>query len=221
MQEGRRIHRVLPKGATARDAKQAESSLRASLGQRRSVAIPGDPLLTDLMDLFIEHADSLRSPDTAKFHAARAGRWLKGYRASQVEEAISAMVEDMRGHYKAATINRSIGTITKALSLAKKRRLIPVNYGASIERLPENNRRDVVLSLDDVQRISDAASEPVKAAIWIALYTGCRRGELCAIEAQDVGERRTRRRNGPAWSQSLRRCDHGYPSCHWRSAWKD
>jgi integrase len=156
------------------------------------------------MDLFVEHADSLRSPDTAKFHAARAGRWLKGYRASQVEEAISAMVEDMRGHYKAATINRSIGTITKALSLAKKRRLIPVNYGASIERLPENNRRDVVLSLDDVQRIADAASESVKAAIWIALYTGCRRGELCAIEAQDVGETAIRIRAANTKTQRAR-----------------
>lgn len=35
--------------------------------------------------------------------------------------------------------------------------------------------------------IADLAGEQVRAAIWIALLTGCRRGELCEIEAQHIG----------------------------------
>jgi integrase len=140
------------------------------------------------MGLYLEHAKTLRSADTAKFHALRIGQWIDGYRASETEQAVAEMVSDMTGDYAPATINRSLGTLSKGLRLAWKLKMIPTNYGAMIERLPENNRRDVVLSLRDVQALADAASETVRAAIWIALYTGCRRGELCAIQKEDIGE---------------------------------
>lgn len=188
MLNGRRVHRILPKGASASAAKQAEGGIRAALGHRRQIQIPGDPLLSDVMSLYLDHAKTLRSPDTARFHALRIGRWLEGYRASETEQAVAEMVSDMAAAYAPATINRSLGTLSKALRLAWKRKMIPANYGASIERLPENNRRDVVLALRDVQLIADAASEAVRVAIWVALYTGCRRGELCAIAKEDIGE---------------------------------
>jgi integrase len=140
------------------------------------------------MGLYLEHAKTLRSADTAKFHALRIGQWIDGYRASETEQAVAEMVSDMTGDYAPATINRSLGTLSKGLRLAWKLKMIPTNYGAVIERLPESNRRDVVLSLGDVQALADAASETVRAAVWIALYTGCRRGELCAIRKEDIGE---------------------------------
>ena len=186
MVNGRRIHRILPQGASASDAKQLEAGLRSAIA-KRIPSIPGDPLLTDVMALYIEHAGSLRSPSTAKMHAHRLGRWMEGYRVSDVRQASAAFVRDAMPHYAPATINRSLGTLKKALRLAWSRDAVHADYSAHIKRLPEHNKRTTYLTVEEVGTLAQFASENVRAAIWIALFTGCRRGEICKIAAADFG----------------------------------
>jgi integrase len=176
----------MPPGTSAGDAKQLEAELRRAAG-RRDVHIPGDPMLPAVMELYLAHADHLRSPETARHHAVRAGPWLMGRRASDAPVAIQRMIDDMRGHYAPATINRTIGTVKKALTIAYLRGLTPSDYGGKIRRLAENNARHEYLRLAEVRRLTDAASEQVRAAIWIALLTGCRRGEILKLTALDIG----------------------------------
>lgn len=95
----------------------------------------------------------------------------------------------MHGSYAPATINRTLGTISKGLSIAWERGLTVVDYSAHVKLVPDTHRRDVVLTMDQVRQLADAASGAVRAAIWIALYTGCRRGEVLAMRAEDIGER--------------------------------
>ena len=57
---GKRIHRRLPEGASKSDAKLIEAELRRAAGVR-AVIIPGDPPLTAVMDLYIDHTKRLRS----------------------------------------------------------------------------------------------------------------------------------------------------------------
>lgn len=139
------------------------------------------------MTLYITHAATLRSPETAKHHALRIGQWTTLYRASQTKEAVRHIVKDMTGHYAPATINRSLGALQKGLSIAWHEGRTPVDYSSLVKRLPENNRRTTYLSMEQVKTIADHASENVRAAIWIALLTGCRRGEVCKIQAEDIG----------------------------------
>jgi integrase len=185
MVRGKRIHRRLPEGATKSDAKLVEAELRKAVGKKK-VSIPGDPLLTELMGLYLEHADSLRSPDTAKYHALRAGPWCEGKKASDVEQVVAKMVKDMRGHYAAATVNRTIGAIKAALKIAYKERIIGEDLAGRLERLPENNQRHTYLSVDQVKTLADNCSEQVRAAVWIALLTGCRRGEILKLTKDDI-----------------------------------
>lgn len=187
MQDGRRLHRVLPKGASASDAKRIESGLRTAIGQR-GVAIPGDPYLAQCMHLYLVHAKRLRSPQTAIHHALRIGRWLEGYRASQTRMAVASINADMAGHYAQGTINRSLGALKKALKLAWESGATPVDYSSTVKRGPENNQRTTYLDLAQVKQLAGCASEAVAAVIWIAVLTGCRRGELCKIKADDIGQ---------------------------------
>lgn len=191
MVSGKRIHRRLPEGATARDAKLIEAELRRAAG-RKETSIPGDPPMPTVMGLYLKHAETLRSPDTAKFHALRAGRWLDGVRASEAPMAMTKMVKDMRSHYAPATVNRSLGAVKAALKLAFRDGMIPEDYGAKISRLPENNSRHVYLTIEEVKQLADACSEQVRAAVWIALLTGCRRGEILKLRPDDIQGSRLR-----------------------------
>lgn len=144
--------------------------------------------MAHIMGLYLVHCDTLRSPETAKYHALRLGPWAEQYRASQARQCAAHIVKDMTGAYAPATINRSLGAMKKALHMAWEQGATPENYSAHIKRLPENNARDTHLSVAQVKTIADKASEQVRAAIWIALLTGCRRGEVLKIAPDDIGK---------------------------------
>jgi integrase len=186
MRGGKRLHRKLPEGATKSDAKDLDAALRESLGRPHAPSIPQDPPMTAVLGLYLEHAKSLRSPDTAIHHANRLGPWAERYRASQARECAAKVVADMRDHYAAATINRSLGALKKALTLAWERGLTHENYGLRVKRLPERNLRDMTLTMKQVKHLAECASEQVAAAIWIGIFTGCRRGEIIAMRKEDI-----------------------------------
>lgn len=187
MLNGRRLHRILPAGASASDAKQLEADLRNSLSAA-GPHVPGDPDLPSVMALYMAHADTLRSPDTAKLCARRIAPWVTGFRASQAREVAAAITRDMRQAYQPATINRSLAALKKALVLAWESNMTQVNYGSVIKSLPVHNKREMFLTVEQVHQMADACPEPARAAVWIALYTGCRRGEVLAIRPEDIGK---------------------------------
>lgn len=185
-----RLHRKLPAGATSRDAKRVDAELTraaAAAAPARVVEIPGDPLLAELLgDYVTRHSLTLRSGDTARHHALRIGRWVEGRRASETRQVVAAIVRDLTPHYAPGTINRSLGTLSKALRDAWQRGRLTTDYSSLVRRLPERNERDTYLTIDEVRRLADHASQSTRAAIWIALLTGCRRGEILAIRPEDI-----------------------------------
>jgi len=182
---GRRIHRILPVGATASDAKQLEADLRGAVTARRDT--PGDPLLSEIMGLYMVHADTLRWPETSKLCARRIAPWLEGQRASDARTVAATITRDMRKAYAPATINRSLAALKKSLSLAWERNLVPANFGAGIKSLPPNNKREMFLTIDQVRHLADCCPEAARAAVWIALLTGARRGEILKLRPEDIG----------------------------------
>lgn len=142
--------------------------------------------MAEVMALYITHADTLRWPEPAKLCARRIAPWLVDYRASQAREAAAHIVRDMRKGYAPATINRSLAALKKALHLAWERNLTPANYGANIKSLPPNNQRTTFLSVGQVRELAAHCSDNVKAAVWIALLTGARRGEILAMRPADI-----------------------------------
>jgi integrase len=180
---GQRIHRILPPGSTKKDAETLEAELKKSVS---TVEYTNDPPLSEVMALYMIHADTLRSPKSAKEHAVRIAPYISGRKASEAKTVAMNMIRDLSPTLKPATINRTLGTLKKGLSLAWEREMIPINYGEKIKRLVENNAREVYLSIDQVSEIADKASDNVKAAIWIAIYTGMRRGEIIKLRKEHI-----------------------------------
>lgn len=185
---GKRIHRILPVGTSAGDAKRIEAELLGAMVKTaKQVRIPGDPMLTEVMGLYFEHAKSLRSPETAKYHALRFGPWAAKYKASQAKQAAAHFIKDTKPKYAASTINWSLSTLKKGLELAFDSDMTPVNYSELVKTLPVKNIRDTVLTMDQLGKLSEHCSQPVRACVWIAIYTGCRRGEILAMQPEDIG----------------------------------
>lgn len=183
-----RVHRRCPDGASASDAKKLEAQLRIALGAaQRKPSIPHNPLLTDIMGHYVKyHAPLLKGWQKSRWAAYRLVPWLEGYRASDTRAVCARIIEDMSGHYAPATINKSLGILSRALALAWERGDTDQDYRQAIRKLPEKNCRDRVLTIQDVQQITRHASPAVEAAAWICLYTGLRRGEVCALQPHHI-----------------------------------
>lgn len=187
MAGGQRLHRKLPSGATARDAKLIEAQLRQSIALAKAPRIPGDPPLTACMGLYLDHAQrNLRSSSTAAHHAARIAPWAAKYTASQARQAAQHITKDLQAAYAAGTINWSLSALKKGLRLAWEQDHTPIDYSSHVKLLPVNNSREVFLSVEQVQSITHHCMPGVQAAIWAALLTGARRGELLKIERQHI-----------------------------------
>lgn len=188
MVAGKRVHRILPEGSTAADAKLIEAELRAAVARTpKVVRIPGDPPMLQILDLYFEHAESLRSAETSKYHVARLQVVASLYKASQAQEFGDAAVKALRKKYAPATINRSLACAKKGLELAWRKKLTPENYGMRIMLVEVNNKREVFLTVEQVRGIAQHCSEQAQAAIWFALLTGARRGEIFKIRAEHIG----------------------------------
>lgn len=185
-----RLHRRLPPGTAAGEAKRVEAELRLAAGRtagKRRPSIPGDPPLRDLLATYCESAEHLRSPETARHHAVRIAEWADGRRASEARQVAAQFAADARAAYAVGTINRSLGALKRALRAGWERGDCAEDWSAHVKRLPEQNARDVYLSVEEVGAIAAHASDQVRAAIWLALLTGCRRGELLALQRADIG----------------------------------
>ena len=189
MVSGKRLHRILPVGTSASAAKQIEADLRGAIVKvAKQINIPSDPMLTEVMSLYMAHSENLKSPKTAQYHALRFGPWAEKYRASETRKAAAHFIKDTQPKYAAATINWSLSTLKKGLELAYNIDLIPENYGDRVMSLPVHNIRDKVLTIEQLKRLVEHCSEPVKAAVWIALYTGLRRGEILSLTQESIGD---------------------------------
>jgi integrase len=189
MVAGKRIHRVLPKGTTSGSAKLLEAELLSAASKSvRQVNIPGDPPMSAVLALYVEHAKTLRSSDSSTHHVRRMGAWAERYKASQAREFAAHVIKDMSPVYAASTINRSLATAKKGLALAWERNLTPENYGLRIKSLTVNNKREVFLSVEEVRTIAEGCTDQTQAAIWFALLTGARRGEIFQIRAEHIGK---------------------------------
>jgi integrase len=180
----------MPPGSTASSARKLEAELRLALERTpaaRQPTIPGDPTMQEILALYVQEAEHLRSPDTAKHHARRIGATCIGRRASEAGAVASEFIGAMRGRYADGTINRSLGTLKRGLQIAWERKLTHANYSDEITRLVENNARETYLSVDQVRTLADACSPAVRTVVWVALLTGCRRREVLSIARSDIG----------------------------------
>jgi integrase len=207
MQGGTRVFRRLPPGVTKGQAQELETKLRRELFEAGPLGKRPDLTLPAAIGLWLEH-NRRKNQRKAESEARQWEEWVKGKLLKDAPEVAQAAVKawtgrkngmasvaknlDAHGRTAAvATVNRRLCVLKAAAKLAWKMGLIQENVSGRISLLPERNQREVYLTTKQVAHIAICArSESVKAAIFIAAYTGLRASELLALPALD-GRRNT------------------------------
>ncbi len=87
------------------------------------------------------------------------------------------------------TVQKYLTVVSAVLSDAKRNEIIPKNPARMVD-LPRTKCPEQVIPTDEeAQRFMDGLEkEPFRYAVFyaLAIYTGCRRGELCALKWSDI-----------------------------------
>lgn len=139
-----------------------------------------------LLKLHQEHVRETRSPRTAAWYEEQAksfGAAFGHIQADQIQpEHIARWVA--RHQWAPSTRRGAIGAIKAAFRWACKRKLIPADTLAEVER-PRATRREKILSAEQVEAIKKFSKEDPFGILFFAVsQTGCRPGEACAVQAK-------------------------------------
>jgi integrase len=181
-------------GAGKRLAEREMANMIAAVNKGNTA--PGTQTVTDLLDRFLEHAESLgRSPTTLRKYRSIAdsvvrpdlGRIkLAKLTAGDLDRLYAKLTA--KGN-KATTVRRVHALIGAALHQAERWDLVDRNVSHQATPPPVHAVEVTAPDPDKVRRIIEAAeaAEPALASmLLLAALTGARRGELCALRWSDV-----------------------------------
>lgn len=88
------------------------------------------------------------------------------------------------------TVQKYLTVVLAVLSDAKRNEIIEKNPARMID-LPETQRQMQLIPTDEeahrfLDLLAEENNDPYKTFYALAIYTGCRRGELCALKWQDI-----------------------------------
>ncbi len=104
--------------------------------------------------------------------------------------SIQQMHSDLRSELSASSCDHHLGLMSRCLKLASDWKLIVENPSQGLKKYNEDNRRDRLLTDDELQRLmtvldTDHARTPCLVIKWL-LYTACRKGEALHLRWADI-----------------------------------
>lgn len=99
----------------------------------------------------------------------------------------SYLTEFSRRGYAQKTVATQMQVIRQILAYAVLNGDIEHNYAHDV-KLPKNLPKSTrsLPSIEDIEKVKNGVSEPFGLFAFFALYTGCRRGELLALQYKDI-----------------------------------
>lgn len=185
MQGGRRIHRVCPPDTTKAQAVEWETKLRGEVFRVDKLGGLPEYSLQQAIDRYIDEYAG-KDKDRTAGKAKQMEGFVGGKALGDVVQVAEAIARDIG--VTASTKNRRLAILRRTANLAYKRwGWLDQPLGDKIQLLPENPSREVFLSKEQIRKLAEAqGNEQVKAAIYIAAYTGLRSSEILALTDADI-----------------------------------
>ena len=184
MQGGRRVHRVCPQGTSKARAVEYETKLRQEVFRVDRLGEIPDYSLGEAILRYLDEAPQKWRKDLES-KARALGDFVVGKRLRE----IGAVAETYQHHHRGKL---AVGTINRRLALLRRVGLLSVEWGwlekaPTIKLLPGESARENYLSKKQIDTLAKAQHlRQVKAAIYIAAYSGLRSAEILALQPVDV-----------------------------------
>lgn len=181
---GQRIKQSAGQGATKAEAKALEAEIRTRLKNRRRHVYYLDDALAKWLE---EYAARLKSPHKYAEHAKLLAPYVQGRLLMDAPDVAREYI-NANTLLRPATINQRVRILRRVCNLAfADWQWLDVPIGKRIKALPENNRRSVYLSPEQIEAVcSHAAAVGVRDAICFAAFSGVRLGELMRLDAHNL-----------------------------------
>ena len=114
-------------------------------------------------------------------------KWLTENSLEINDDSVEAFLLWVRGKYPAGTTNNFINFIKRVGKYYKDRGLTPLTRVESYKQLPYRVGIVEVLTIEEIQKILDACTDPViHTFLMFLVLTGCRIGEACSVKVEDL-----------------------------------
>jgi integrase len=104
--------------------------------------------------------------------------------------SLQQMHSDLRSELSPASCDHHLGLMSRCLRLAMEWKLITENPAQGLKKYNEDNRRDRLMTDDELQRLVYALdTDPARTACLVlkwCLYTACRKGEALHLRWADI-----------------------------------
>jgi len=182
---GQQIKFSAGKGATKEQAEELELLKRKELRDIDNGLIPDKSIEDALIKWLEEYVPHLAGASKYYSHARAIEPYIVNKPMKDIYRVAGMMKRDMQHKGLAnATINRRLSVLKRVASLAfSEWRWLNESPYKKIESLAENNARDTVLTMAEVEKLADCAPTAFVAdLIKFAACTGLRRAEIWRLD---------------------------------------
>jgi integrase len=187
-QGGRRVHRVLPKGATREQANKLENKLRGEVFRADELdELPDYSIGEGIMRYLNEYQGKAKKQ--TEEHAKALKQFVRGKAISEIVGVSQRVRSDQAAKGATnSTRNRRLSILRRVAHLAYRRwgwLQIPIHE--KIELLPENPPRHVYLTRPELAALLwKIKNKNYRLIAYRAVMTGLRKGELLGLEPDDI-----------------------------------
>src|SRR5262245_41876061 len=177
------------------DKDNARATFHRLMSEKRGHANTSDPLVSTIIDLFLEWLPQHRSPATYQWYESRLRRFTEFHKHLLVSELKPHHVQrwaDSNPTHSSTTRRNSVQSVKGALKWAKLQGYVESNPIADMSR-PNAEARDDVITPDEFKNLlSFVRDENFRSLLVVAYETGARPTELFKVEARHVDLQRSR-----------------------------
>jgi integrase len=179
-----------PSKIRRQDAQKALSIRKAQIAEGKfEIAQTRTPILFEkLADRYIEYSkDNKRSWQRDLYSIKSLLVYFNGKLLSQITSwFIEKYKSERKTQVKPSTVNRELDTLRNMLNMAVVWKMIDSSPYKGIKHFRVNNTNLRIVSEEEFQKLSEAASLDLKSILLTAVATGMRRGEILNLRWDDV-----------------------------------
>jgi integrase len=198
---GKRYREAIPEARNKAQAERAETQARQAVYDRR-YALAGDSItfgeyVTKTYRPWAKlHKKSFQSDDhrlkailpifEKQFLSAITTAQIERYKQARFDQPAKLGGSDQTKPRAAQSVNHDLALLSRIFTLAQEQGIVAANPVKQVRRLPVNNRRTRVCSVEEERQLLAELPPTVRAMFRVAIQTGMRRGEIVNLDWTDV-----------------------------------